>query len=283
MSVDMGEVVQMPTSNYTPVPIRHSKVVIHRTEGGTAVGAAAWLCRPTTRAGVHLVSDGTGKLTYQLTPLMYRSWGQCDFNPECLSIEYPGFTKDGVPDPLAAVMARDVAYLLKAYAIPLRFAAGGEGDGWCDHDALGARGGGHTDVCGGDAKTIKRIGGFIQEAYDAFGDDPLPVWALHGLPNPTHVSLPPAVTPEPSHGGLERVRPGDTDRQHPGISGYAVGSIADWQHRLKLAGANPALGIDNEEGHATRVAIGTFQKAEGMPVTNEVNPATWAALVRATG
>ena len=281
--IDMGEVRQTPTANYTPALIRHSKIVLHRTEGPTAEGAVNWLARPTTRASAHLVSDGTGKLTYQMVPLQFRAWAQCNFNSECISIEYPGFTAEGVPDALLAVMARDTAWLLKAYALPCRHAESGEGDGFCSHHDLGQAGGGHTDICGVDDKTWRKLERGVQMAFDAFGDDPLPAWALHGVPNPHHVSLPAVVTPEPSHGGLERITPGDVDRVHPTVSGYPLGSIADWQYRLKLVGANPSLAIDNDEGHATRVAIGTFQKAEGMVVTNETNPATWAALVKATG
>ena len=279
---DMGAVVQMPTPNYSPSLIRHSKVVLHRTEGGTAAGAAAWLCRLETRAGVHLISDGTGRLTRQLTPLQFKSWGQCDFNAECISIEYPGYTKNGVPDELLHVMARDVSWLLRAYNLPTTFAEHGIGDGWCDHHTLGVKGGGHTDICEPGDGIRERLQKMIDEAYAGFLGD-LPVWALHGLPNPHTVSLPPEVTPESSHGGQARIGTYDAIKAHPTVSGYPEGSIADLQIRLRMAGANPELAVDGDEGAATRAAIGVFQKAEGLPVTNDTNPATWAALVRITG
>ena len=192
------------------------------------------------------------------------------------------FRLKGAPDELLHIMARDTAWLLRAYGLPTTYAAGGVGDGWCDHHALGAKGGGHTDICSPGDGIIERLGGFIKQAYDDFGDGPLPVWALHGLPNPNTVSLPsgPAL---PSHDGQPRTGKYDAVQAHPGLTGFADGSVADWQHRLKMVGANPELAIDGDEGAATRAAIGVFQKAEGLPVTNEVNPATWAALVRATG
>lgn len=279
---DMGTVVQMPTPNYSPSLIRHSKVVLHRTEGGTAMGAASWLCNPAARAGVHLISDGTGRLTIQNTPLQFKSWGQCDFNNECISIEYPGFTKNGVPDELLHIMARDTAWLLRAYGLPTTYAKGGLGDGWSDHHTLGVKGGGHTDICEPDSGIIERLDGFIKQAYDDFGEGPLPTWALHGTPNPHTVVLPsgPAT---PSHDGQPRVGGYDAIRAHAGVSGYPEGSVADWQHRLKMAGANPELAVDGDEGAATRAAISVFQKAEGLPVTGDVNPATWSALVRVTG
>ncbi len=54
--------------------------------------------------------------------------------------------------------------------------------------------------------------------------------------------------------------------------------MRDLQWCLRKVGANPALGIDGDEGDATRAAFGTFQRAVGLPVTNDVNPATLAQL-----
>ena len=162
------------------------------------------------------------------------------------------------------------------------WAQGGQGRGVCCHHDLGAAGGGHVDICAvGDATWLGFMG-FVKEAYDAFGTEPLPDWALHGLPAPHVAQLPPAVTPEPSHGGAARNEPDDMNL-HPTVSTFPLMSIADLQYRLKKVGANPTLATDGDEGAATRAAIGVFQKAVGLPVTDDVNPATWAELQAMTG
>jgi hypothetical protein len=123
--------------------------------------------------------------------------------------------------------------------------------------------------------------GYIKEAYDAFGDGPLPPWALHGLPAPHQITLPPPVTPGPSHSGAPRAQPDDA-HTHATPSGYPLGSRADVQWRLRKVGANPQLGVTDTDNGATHAALGTFQRAYGLPVTSDLNPATWAALAAAT-
>jgi hypothetical protein len=213
----------------------------------------------------------------QLVPLSMKAWAQCAFNGRGVSIEAPGFTAKGVADATLSGLARACAWLMRAYGIPCQHAPEGRERGYCSHHDLGAAGGGHVDICGVNDATWRKFEGFVKAEYDAFGDGPLPAWALHGLPAPHQVSLPPAVTPEPSHGGAARSESGDT-AGHPTASGYPYGSIADLQWRLRKVGANPALAVDGDEGTATRAAIGVFQRAAGVPVTNDINPATWAAL-----
>jgi hypothetical protein len=271
---------QVPSPNYSPTPIVHDKVFVHLMEGGY-LGSVAWLCSPAARASAHLCMNDDGSEFTQLVPLSMKAWAECAFNGEGISIEAPGFTAKGVPDATLRGLARATAWLLRAYGIPCQHAAGGQGRGFCSHHDLGAAGGGHVDICGVNDATWQRFEGFVKEEYDAFGDGPLPAWALHGLPAPHAVSLPPAVTPEPSHGGAPRSEPSDA-AAHATASGYPHGSIGDLQWRLRKVGANPALGVDDKEGNATRNAIGVFQRAVGLPITNDVNPATWAALDAAT-
>lgn len=278
MAIQMPSVIQTPSLNYTPKLIAHSKVILHRTEGGTAEGATAWLCRKDARASTHLVSRGDGTKVYQLVPLQYEAWGECSFNGQGISIEYPGYTAQGVPDALAEQMGIEGGWLLRAYGLPMRHAAGGQGDGLCHHHDLGEAGGGHTDVASIDGPDWQKIMAATQKAYDAFGAGPLPPFAVHGLPNPHMVQLPPEVAPEPSHGGAVRAAPDAQSAAHPTLTGYPVASIHDWQERLRIVGANPTLLMDDQEGGATRAAIGTFQRAAGLKVTNEVNADTWKAL-----
>lgn len=271
---------QVPSPNYSPTPIMHDLVIVHLMEGGYA-GSVAWLCSKAAQASAHLCMNDDGSEFTQLVPLSMKAWAECAFNGRGVSIEAPGFTAKGVADATLRGLAWATAWLLRAYGIPCQHAAGGQGRGFCSHHDLGAAGGGHVDICGVNDATWMKFESFVKAAHDAFGAGSLPAWALHGLPAPHMVALPPAVTPEPSHGGAARSEPSDVVA-HPTTSGAPHGSIADLQWRLRKAGANPALSVDGDEGAATRAAIGVFQKAEGLPVTADVNPATWAALDKAT-
>ena len=214
-------------------------------------------------------------------PLQFKAWAQCDFNGQGISIEYPGFTAQGVPEATLRAMALHTAWLLRAYGIPCQHAKGGRGRGYCMHHDLGAAGGNHTDVCGVEDATWQKLEGYIKEAYDAFGDEPLPAWALHGLPAPHQVELPPDVSPAPSHGGSPR-KDADDAALHETNSGFPHGSVADLQWRLNKAGASPALDVDGHAGTLTRNAIAAFQGKHGLFIDGLIGPKTWAALDAAT-
>lgn len=280
MTIEMPRVRQTPTPNYAPTPIVHDLVIVHMMEGGYA-GSVAWLCEPRAGASAHLCMSEDGSEVSQLVPLSMKAWAQCQFNSRGVSIEMPGFTAKGVPDNRLRTLAKITSWLLRAYGIPCQWARGGQGRGYCSHHDLGERGGGHVDICGiGDATWVK-FEAFIKEAYGAFDGGPLPAFALHGAPAPHQTELPPSVPPEPSHGGARRSEASDA-MAHLTASGFPLGSIGDWQWRLRKVGANSELEVDEDEGRATRAAIGTFQRAYSLRVTNDVNPSTWAALYRAT-
>jgi peptidoglycan hydrolase-like protein with peptidoglycan-binding domain len=276
----MPTIRQVPSPNYSPTLIAHDLIIVHMMEGGYA-GSVAWLCKPSVGASAHLLMSEDGSEVTQLVPLQFKAWAECSFNGCGVSLEIPGFTAQGIPTARWSEAARIVAWLCQAYAIPPVWAQGGQGRGVCQHHDLGAAGGGHVDCSGVGSPTWLTFMGLVKDAFDAFGNGPLPAWALHGLPAPHATELPPAVTPTPSHGGADRSEPGDVV-PHPTKSGFPLGSISDWQWRLRAIGANPQLGLDGDEGPATRAAIGTFQRAEGLLVTNDVNPETWAKLAALT-
>jgi peptidoglycan hydrolase-like protein with peptidoglycan-binding domain len=67
-------------------------------------------------------------------------------------------------------------------------------------------------------------------------------------------------------------------------SGGKVGSRGDlvvWAQE-HLAGAGQTIGVDGAFGAGTASAVRAFQTAAGLPVTGEVDAATWPALLRAT-
>lgn len=276
----LAPVKQVPSPNYTPALIAHDLVIVHDMEGGYE-GSVAWLCKPAVKASAHICMNADGTEDTQLVPLSMKAWAECAFNGRGVSIEVPGFVAKGIPDVTLRALAKRVAWLLRFYGIPCQHAVGGQGRGYCMHHDLGAAGGNHDDICAIGSATWTMFEGYVRAEYAAFGDGPLPTWALHGLPGPHQVELPPDVEPTPSHGGSPRNEDGDT-HAHPTASGYPHGSIADLQWRLRKVGANPALGVDGTEGGATRAALGVFQRAVGLPVTNDINPATWVALDKAT-
>jgi hypothetical protein len=279
--MNLPRLTQVPSPNYSPTPIAHDLVVVHLMEGGYS-GSVNWLCRAATQASAHLCMNDDGSEFSQLVPLGMKAWAECAFNGRGVSIEAPGFTAKGVPDATLKGLAWATAWLLKTYGIPCQHAEGGDGRGFCSHHDLGAAGGGHVDICGVDDATWIKFEGLVMAAYDSFGDGPLPAWALHGLPAPHAVELPPDVPPEPSHGGSPRVAPADAPVEHPTGSGYPAGSVTDLQWRLNKAGAAPPLAVDGHAGPLTRAAIAAFQGKRGLYVDGLIGPKTWAALEAAS-
>ena len=278
MTLTLPRVLQHPSPNYSPVPIRHDLVIVHRCEGGYA-GSVAWLCDPRAKASAHLVMKADGSEVTQLVPLNAKAWAQCAFNGAGVSLEIEGYTADGLPDVTSRGAAWIVAWLCRAYAIPPMWARGGQGRGVCQHVDLGAAGGGHHDACGLGSPTWLTFIEQVKAAYDAFGDA-LPPFALHGAPGPHEVAAVPFVQATTSHGGAARNEPGDTI-SHATDSGYAAHSVAAMQADLNTLGAQPPLLVDGAFGPVTERALRSFQATHGLVIDGQVGPATWAALVAA--
>lgn len=271
---------QRPSPNYSPTPISHDLVIVHLMEGGYA-GSVEWLCMPRAYASAHLCMNDDGSEFTQLVPLGQKAWAECAFNSRGVSIEAPGFTAHGVADATLKGLAWATAWLLVAYGVPCRWAAAGEGRGFCSHHDLGAAGGSHVDICGVGDTTWMRFEAMVSQQFAALVAAPLPAWALHGAPNPRQVALPTTLAPPtPSHDGAWRAEPGDT-HAHPSASKYPPGSIADLQWRLNAAGAS--LIVDGWWGEKTRNALEAFQTTHGCArVDGIIGPESWRALDAAT-
>ena len=281
MTIAMPRVVQTPTHAYNPAPIVHDKVFVHMAEGGSA-GGVAWLCSGNVQASTHLFMNEDGTVVYQLVPLGAKAWAECEFNGQGISMEIPGFTAKGIPDARWRAAALIVAWLCREYGIPPAWAKGGAGRGVCQHVDLGEAGGGHHDACGIGSQTWLTFMGYVKEAFDAFGPEALPPFALHGAPELHTTELPPNAPPEPSHGGAARSASGEEPVLHPTPSGYAHGSVKDVQWRLIKAGYSIGDGgIDGQAGPDTRAAIAKFQADHGL--AGALWPKVSAALDAATG
>ena len=281
MTLALPRVVQRPSPNYSPTAIRPRLVVVHLMEGGYA-GSIEWLCMPSVKASAHLCMNADGSEFTQLVPLQFKAWAQCAYNSAAISIEAPGFTAKGVAEPTLRGLAWATAWLLVAYGLPCRWAAGGAGEGFCSHHDLGVAGGGHVDICPVGDQTWMRFEGLVSQQYAALKAGPLPVWALYGLPAPHQVaSSEGSASPEVSHGGADRSEPGD-DHAHPTPSGYPHGSTADLQWRLNKANVKPLLRVDGWWGPQTIAALKAFQAAHGLVIDGKIGPRTWQALDKAT-
>ena len=239
----LPKVVQTPTKAYTPSLIKHDKVFVHMSEGSSA-GGVAWLCSGNVQASTHLFMNEAGDVVYQLVPLQYKAWAECDFNGEGISIEIPGFTVQGIPEVRWRAAAVIVAWLCRAYSIPPIWARNGEGRGVCQHHDLGAAGGGHVDCSGIGSPTWLAFVGYVKEAYDAFGAGPLPLFVLHGAPGPHEITPPPDAPYEPSHGGAMRA------------PAAALLQIAAETYKSQTKAFQTAAGInpiDGDPGPATRM------------------------------
>ena len=246
MTLTLPRVLQRPSPNYTPTPIRHDLVICHRTEGGYA-GSVAWLCSSQANASAHLVMKADGSEVTQLVPLQYKAWAQCAFNSAGVSLEIEGFTAKGMSPQTVTAAAAIVAWLCAAYNIPPLWAKGGQGRGICQHHDLGAAGGGHVDCFGVGSAEWQGFLDAVTEAYKALPSS-LPEWALHGAPRPSAAVPVPNVTPEPSHGGVSRVEPVAAT---PPASGT---DLAAWiQSALNARGAHIRVDGDfgDESLHAT--------------------------------
>lgn len=278
MSIALPHILQVPSPN---VSNRNNErirlIVIHDTEGSYE-GAISWFAQTRSEVSAHLVMRNDGAEVTQMAPLSEKAWHACAFNSVSIGIEGAGQSAQGFGEAWWRSMATIVAWLLRRYALPCRWAQGGEGAGFCSHHDLGAEGGGHDDPCAINSPEWVQFISLVTSAYDGFAGEPLPEWALHGLPAPTTTNLPPAAPADAtSHGG----KPGVDDNEiRPPIVGsaYPIGSAADIQQRLNSAGAEPKLAVDGLPGPRTRLALVNFQRSHGLAADGVVGPSTWAAL-----
>lgn len=256
------------------IPIR--AVVVHDCQG-SAAGAAAYFATRASEVSSHLIVPETGDFIYQCVPLGMKAWHARAANSDTIGVEMGGFVEKGFGGGELDLAALTVAWLLRSYGLPCVFLTDGMvGEGWTTHYRLGKRGGGHADFTT-DPEQESAFAERVVRAFDGFGDGPLPAWALHGAPAAHSVSLPP-IPPEgwkPTPMVMKEA--GDTGQGGP-VSGYPPGSIGDIQTRLRMVGANPQLAIDDIDGPATEMALETFERACGLPVTKTINPVTWAKL-----
>ena len=276
MAIVMPRVVQRPSPNYTPVPIRHDLLVLHVMEGGYA-GSVAWMADPRAQASAHFALREDGAELTQLVPANNKAWAQCAGNSLGLSLELPGRTADGLPDTLWRAAAVAWGWASLAYDIPPVWAAGGRGRGLAQHHDGGMAWGGHVDCSPVGSPEWMRFIGYVQSARDELKALPsLPTFTLHGLPGPADVAHDVStVTPTPSHDGAPRNEPGDV-HAHPTASTFPAHSVAALQSDLKALGET--VDVDGWFGPMTQGALRSFQMKHGLTADGLPGPQSWQAL-----
>lgn len=282
MPIALPPVLQIPSPNVSSRNNQRIRlVVVHDTEGAYG-GAVSWFAQTRSQVSAHLVMREDGAEVTQMAPLSDKAWHVCAFNSVSIGIEGAGVAATGFGDAWWLGMANIVAWLLRRYGVACRWARGGEGEGFCSHHDLGPAGGGHGDPCAIDAPEWARFIALVEAAYNEFGPAPLPAWALHGLPAPGAVQLPPrAQASANSHGGAAGAADHDIP---PPVAGapHPLGSVVDIQQRLNVTGAAPPLELDGFAGPATRAALLWFQSQHGLTPDGALGPQTWTELERAT-
>ena len=230
-------------------------IVVHDCEGSYA-GSVNWFSQTRSQVSAHLVLREDGAEATQMVEFGNNAWHACSFNRRSIGLEMGGFEAKGFGSAEWQAAANIVAWLLKRYSIPLRWAEKGIGAGFCSHYDLGPAGGGHHDPTM-DPKVWQSFVTLVDAAYV----QPMPdAWIISSkFPPP-----PPPSDFKPS---------GDNRSDEP------EGSLSWVQARLNALGvAKPVLAIDGMEGPMTEHAIATFQASHGLHVDGIAGPQTIKAL-----
>lgn len=119
-------------------------IVVHDTEGGYT-GAISWFSQKKSGVSAHFVLKEDGSEATQMVHLDDKAWHAVAFNSRSVGLEMAGFAKKGFASAEWEAAANIVAWLCKEFKIPVQWAKGGQGPGFCSHYDLGKAGGGHSD------------------------------------------------------------------------------------------------------------------------------------------
>ncbi|MGD0639858.1 MAG: peptidoglycan-binding domain-containing protein [Roseiarcus sp.] len=227
-----------------------SLIVVHDMEGGYQGSIATFLNTHAQVSAHLLLREDNGEVT-QMVAFEEKAWHACNAgNYRGVGLEIPGFAAKGFSDDEWRTTANIVAWLLRKYDLPCRWAAHGQGSGFCSHYDLGAAGGGHFDPTTDGAVWSKFVA-IVEAAHaEVIALPALPEWgALHETPR----APPKPVTPESI------------------AAGYPT-------HSVKWIQAKVGVTADGIMGPATIAAIRAFQAAHQLSADGVVGPKTLAAM-----
>ena len=195
MAFTLPRLIQIPSPNWSERnPPRVDLVVIHDCEGSYEGSINVFLDPHNNGNPVsaHFVLSGDGTTCAQMVPLSKKAWHACSFNSRSVGVEMAGFSKNGFPQDELMGDASIVAWLLRHFGLPCRWAKGGQGMGFTSHYDLGAAGGGHSDPTTSAALWQGYIDR-ITAAYNEYMKGPPVSWALDNLAPPAMHSPPPSM------------------------------------------------------------------------------------------
>ncbi len=199
---------QVPSPNASSrngAPIE--RVIAHDCEGSYA-GAVSWFKEPRSQVSAHIVLNEDGTEATQCVPFELKAWHACQQNSRTIGVEIAGRSAHGFSADELGADAIVIAWLLRTYGLPCRWAEHGEGLGFCSHWDCGPSGGGHSDITT-DPAVWAAFQARVEAAYAAWGDGPYPAWGLHGAPAPHAVSPAPIAPAGWSPSGTTRKEPAD--------------------------------------------------------------------------
>jgi hypothetical protein len=132
-------------------------IVLHTAEGARTIESLGGFFQGDVGASSHAGADDQPNVIGEYVSRGNKAWTQADYNPQCVSIELCGFAewstaewRDNHPTMLENT-AKWIAEEAAHFGIPITnlsaSQAQGSGKGVCQHNDLGAGGGGHWD-CG---------------------------------------------------------------------------------------------------------------------------------------
>ena len=150
--------VQFPSPNYSARGSDVSQIVLHTAEGATTIESlGSFFASPSANASSHVGIDDKAGVIGEYVQRSGKAWTQANANPVCVSAELCAFAewsaKEWSDHPsMLDNCAQWIAEESKYFGIPITKLtaqqAQGSGKGVCQHNDLGAWGGGHWD-CGG--------------------------------------------------------------------------------------------------------------------------------------
>ena len=164
----------LPSPNFTQGRVSAVRLVVIHDCQGSYEGSIATFRNKASGVSAHIVLKEDGSEATQMVRFEDKAWHVCSFNSVAIGLEMAGFEARGYVDSEWQSEANMCAYLLHRFKLPVRWAEGGAGAGFCRHYDLGTKGGGHTDPTMDPvlwAAFIKRVetayadGGFPDEPW----------------------------------------------------------------------------------------------------------------------
>jgi N-acetylmuramoyl-L-alanine amidase len=145
MALQLPSLVWVPSPNISERNPDHvDLIVVHDCEGSYD-GSVSWFADKRSNVSAHIVLNDDGTRATYMVDVAKKAWHACLYNSRSVGIEMAGWAKQGFTGGELQADATIVAYLLKKFDIPFRWAQRGVGAGVCRHYDLGEAGGGHND------------------------------------------------------------------------------------------------------------------------------------------